>query len=723
MPQIPLPPSANPGSQQARSIGVSRVQADGDAFGAQIAAEELRGARERMGLYEQQGRREVAQIASLGEQSVDNTVRTTHQINNLATRVVGMVGEQLQRDWRLEAEAEMEKLAQNQERRQEGLSPTGDGASVRKGIEGFDDDAQKLLASAKSPYQANIYREGIQRLRFQVERAAVSREVGAIKQKRMDQLATITEGGQVEVLRDPAKLPDVLARTSATIEGANLTATQKSNLLEANRKALYSVAVESYVTGNQFGPAQELLKSDEAIKALGPLESLRAQQRVSKGAEEWAEKQAAAERQRGLMEGLIPLDPTSAEDRKAVDDSFVATGGPRLLTQSDPNAALFVTNVAKKYGVVPKSALSILSAQALNGDIEQRAYAYQTINQVEAVRPGAFKMSGASERVREEADDFRHMTSGMDGLGLDIEDAIARIDEMRSADFQARASARKAEIQDKRNGPLATVDMERELISAFDDAYFSDPVIGNPRDRDVILATAQRTLEHHYIRTGDVDMAKAATVSDMRRTYGLSRLSGDGTARVVRNPIEQRYPAIDGSHDYIREQAAAAIKAETGQDVDPEAIFFENNRATEEALARGGFQTGNPPPYGFYWRAADKDGVVRDQTIPGRLFVPDIAEARQKATDAATGERRERGSSSYYAPHNVIRRAVGAKTLEAESERQVSAAEMEATAKRAEAAAAEATPEPDPKKVERENQQRDLMDLFGFGARAAAGGN
>lgn len=697
MPVIPLPNMASPGQQQARSIPELGVQATGDAFGAGAAEATFRGQTQLMG-------------------NIADAARAESSMWNSAIRgATNIIGEQLQKDWKLEAEAELQALALGQEKRAEGLSASGDGASVRQALEGFDQDAEKLIGNTMVPFKANILREGVQKMRFQTERAAVGREVAAVKQKRIDNLNAIAEAGQVEVLRDPSKLGDVLARTTATIDGANLTAHQRSQALESNRKALYQIALESHVTKNNFGGAQELLRSDEAVAALGPLESLRAQQRVNKGAEEWAERQKAADRQRGLMDGLIPLDPTSSEDRKVVDESFAATDGPRLLTERDPNAATFITNVAQKYGVVPKGAVSILSAQTLNGSPEQRAFAYQTISQVEAVRPGAFTLSGVHARVREEAQDFQFMTTGIGGLGLDVETAIQRIDQRRTPEFAAHAEARKAAIADKRNGPLTAVNMEREMISALDDAWFSNPVVGNPRDRDVIVQVGQRALEDHYVRTGDVDMAKAAAIADVRRTYGVSRLSGDGTPRIVRNPIEQRYPAIDGSHAYVREQAAAVIKAETGQTVDPNTIFFQSVRGTEEALGRGGFQTGNPPPYGFYWRAAGPDGVVRDNTIPGKLFVPDIAGARTVATKAATGDRTARSRPGYYAPHNVIRRVLGAETL---SESEASSAATIETADRARKAEAARKPvAADPAA----DASQDIMDLFGFGARAGGG--
>ena len=178
------------------------MQATGDAFGAGAAEATYRG-----------------QMQLVGN-SADAARAQSHMWNTAIRGVTNLVGQQVQNDWKLEAEANLQALSLNQERRQEGLAATGDGASVRKRLEGFDEDAQKLLDSAASPFQANIYREGLQRMRFQVERNAVSREVAAVKQQRIDRLNAIAEGALIEVLRDPSKLNEVGLADSALQPGS-----------------------------------------------------------------------------------------------------------------------------------------------------------------------------------------------------------------------------------------------------------------------------------------------------------------------------------------------------------------------------------------------------------------------------------------------------------------------------------------------------------------------
>jgi hypothetical protein len=690
MPTIPMPNVGTPGQQQARSIPEFGVQATGDAFGAGAAEATYRG-----------------QTALIG-----NIAQAAKAENSMWNAAIGGIGnavmERVNADLKLEAEAKLHELALGQTKAQSGIEASGDYSSVQKGLEGFDAASQALIDSAKTPKQADWYREGVQKLRFQHEREAVGREVAAIKQARIDNLERISEASQLEVLKDPSRLDAIMASSRSTIEGANLTPHQKSKAIQAQSANLIKIALEARTTRNDFGGAAELLKRDDVIMALGPLDALRAQKSVSKAAVEWQETQDAAARSKRLMEGLEPLDPADKDQRKLVDDAFDKTKGPQLLADMDANAAGFVGNMAKKYGVVPKSAIGILSGQSINGTDDQQIFALQTVAMVETAKPGTFEVSGANARLRAEAEDFRHLTSGLDGQGLDPQTALKRIQEKRTPEFQAKAAARKESIADKRNGPLSAINPEAELVKAFDDSYWGDPAVGNPRDKDVVVGIYRRSLEDHYIRTGDPDMAKAAALADMRKTFGVTRMSGDGTARVVRNPIEQVYPAINGSHDYIREQAAAEIKAATGKTVDPNTIFFENTRDTEVAISRGGFQTGSAPAYGFYWRAKGDDGVVRDQTIPGMTFRPDMNKARAEATTKATTERATKAERDQYAPHMLIRK--GLKKLGVPGLPDDPDARKEAKAA-------------DKLKTETEGQTAasDIMDMFGWGAQVTQG--
>jgi len=344
-----------------------------------------------------------------------------------------------------------------------------------------------------------------------------------------------------------------------------------------------------------------------------------------------------------------------------IDQAYTSTGADRALagtdTQARADAVVSIAAIARRYGVVPAGALTHLQAMAANGSTEQQIFALQAAATIETARPGVFTSTPLHGRLRDEATYFSFLTSGPNGLGLDAAEAHRRIVLTRTPEFQARVEARRALLTGN-NGLTARLITEDSLARTFgDDArapWFSQPGVGNPIDRGVLLQTYRQSFEHHFAATGDEATALAAAQADIRRSYGVTGLSGD-TPRVVRNPIEGQYPAIDGSRDYIRTQLAALILAERGITVRPEHIFFESTPATQQAINRGGLAAGQLPPYAFYWMRPGQDD--RPQTIPGRVFVPDLADARRRALErAAAIEEAARPEPRTLGPRQIVPR-------------------------------------------------------------------
>jgi hypothetical protein len=155
-----------------------------------------------------------------------------------------------------------------------------------------------------------------------------------------------------------------------------------------------------------------------------------------------------------------------------------------------------------------------------------------------------------------------------------------------------------------------------------------------------MLQTYRRAFNESFLQTGNEAIALDDAKRNVQRVYGVTRQHLDGSPRVVRRPIESQYSAIDGSHDWIRKQAADEIKAERGITVKPEDIWFEATPVTEQDISRGGMAHGHPPRYAVYWlKPADADGHRRTDTIAGRSFMPDLAAARQAATERVQSER------------------------------------------------------------------------------------
>lgn len=623
MPVIPLPPASSPGQfqQRAASIPELEVRARPEAFGADVAEETFRG--------------QTAAVSGIA-----SAARAESQMWNAAFQgVIKEAGEWWQRDQRLEAEARLNDLQLGIQRESEadGNAPTGDGSARTRTMATFEEQARALEEGAQTPYQAALYREGIQRLRFQIDRAAVSAEVQAHRAARLEHINTIVSAAEVAIFRDPSTLDTTRERIAASINDAPVTPAQRARLLQEADGRLVQIAIEQYLTANNPAAARALLRVDRNVTALGGLNAARMEARIARAVTEAAERQTAADRNARLLAGTDPIDPANAEHRRLINEAFTATGGPQQLGAMDLNAVTSVATIARRYGLVPPSAISLLQGMLANGTNEQQLFALQAISTIETARPGAFEVTRLHATARAEADDFRFLTTGIGGLGLDPAEALRRIHETRTPEFQGRADARRAMLTGTRG--LLAQRTEAELVRLFDDAYWSDPRIGNPRDAGIMLQTYRSAFERHFIRTGDEPMALAAAKADVQRVYGVTRLSG-AEPRVVRRPIETVYPKINDSHDWIRTQLTELIRQERGITVASADLFIEATRDTELALSRGGPNAGHLPPYAFYWRVRDARGE-RFETIPGRLFTPDANAARTAATEAAESERAE----------------------------------------------------------------------------------
>ena len=541
-------------------------------------------------------------------------------------------------------------------------------------------------------------------------------EVAAHRAARLENINTIVSAAEVEIFRNPGTLDAARERVLATIGEANVTPAQRARMIQEAESRLVQIAIERHLTNNNPGAAQALLGVDRNVTALGGLNAARASARITRAVEEARERAGALQFNEDLRTGRALVDPANQDHRRRVNEWFTTTNGPQQLAAMDTNAVTTVAGFATRYGVVPTSAISILQGMLANGSHEQQIFALQSISTIEASRPGAFENTPLHRTARAEADDFRFLTTGVGGLGLDPAEALRRIHAQRDPAFQERAEARRTLLQAP-DGPLRRR-TEAELVGLFDNSYWTNPAIGNPPDRGVMLSTYQQSFRHHFVRTGDEAMALSAAQADVRRVYGVTNLSGDGS-RVVRRPIELIYPAIGDSrgnmsHEYIRRELVEIIRTERGITVRPEDIFIEANRQTEEAISRGGIAAGHPPPYAFYWRVRDAQGVERFETIPGRMYTPDVAGARRAATEAAEGTRQESGRAARVGRDTTAggpyvgrdRRTPRPLTIDPAIERPVVlGAEIETLFGR------------DRERVVRERRRQSVMDLLGWGAR------
>lgn len=327
-----------------------------------------------------------------------------------------------------------------------------------------------------------------------------------------------------------------------------------------------------------------------------------------------------------IISGAEPVDPGSKADRDTMDKVIKATDIPKRLGDADPAAAGQLTALVKNTGYVPEAAISQLRASAVNGTPEQRTFALETAANILREKPGAFEASDAAKSLRDDAQLYETLTLD---AGISSQDALSRIAELRTPEFAKRKEALKKEVAESGSNSVMAGLSPSDITSDYDGWFTAEPSLGgSPRQAGVVYDTYRNLVKDHYIRTGDIEVAKSMAKKDLKRTYDVSEVTG--TRRLMRHPPEAYYPKIepragkDPSLDYFTEQLQTAVKERAGKDVAASDIFIEPVAQTNDDV-----RSGRLPGYGVVW-FEDRDGVRVMQTAPGMVFRADVKSEREK---------------------------------------------------------------------------------------------
>ncbi len=148
----------------------------------------------------------------------------------------------------------------------------------------------------------------------------------------------------------------------------------------------------------------------------------------------------------------------------------------------------------------------------------------------------------------------------------------------------------------------------------------------NPESEAAIVADYRSVLEEALVdANGDQAAAQDIAKRRFQTIYGTTNYSPLAGNIVVRYPPEKAYPAMpDGSHDYIREQLAEAMKAEG---VEASAFYLQGDADTEKDI-----KAGKPARYQVFY---EQDGKLQRYNLPFYAD-PDAAKAQIKEKQAQT---------------------------------------------------------------------------------------
>ena len=341
------------------------------------------------------------------------------------------------------------------------------------------------------------------------------------------------------------------------------------------------------------------------------------------------------------------LDPTNRDDREAVDTLFnraVQQAGGLDVIEADPNLmATVALSYADQYGIIPDTAASRLRAQAMSGNIDGASNALSIISQVENQEPFAAQRAFSDDLLGDAAV-YANMVAG----GVSPEEAFGQIQASRET---LNTAGRELRTQRARQAMEDLSASRIEVLFNEEDGFFErNPFFdtsSSTAQADAALSTYAQLYEDAYVRFGNPESAEAFAAAAIRRTYGVTRISGQPV--IMKHAPDVYY---GGGGEWMGEQLVAAVGEQLDlTDVDNDQMLSSIQLVSDHRTSVDVGQ-GRAPSYSVVYQR--DDGVM--EALPGRfVFDGDEAleeaererrEANQQELDRAR-ERRLRNAARY----------------------------------------------------------------------------
>ena len=440
-------------------------------------------------------------------------------------------------------------------------------------------------------------------------------------------LTTATQG-----LSEPDAL-EVRARVRAQV---NLLSDERQRQFGAEIAGIENAISAGTATSSTADRIQSLYERS----ALTPAQYGSLRGRLTAMQTERAERLRDAEDVAGALRAGLPLDPSNAKHRKAVDNAFAAeTAGTK---PGDERFAYAALAIARQTRVVP--------AQAA-GWMRQAARSPSPVLTAQAAR-----LYGAIARTAPEA---------VDGLDTDTRALLGTINAMTEAGTAPEEAARTArqitvdaapELLERRRTEWGTLakDSDQALAALVDRDFDPGWFQSAPETTATLAADFNAQAGRYYQRTGDPVLARDLAWRDLKRIYGPSEVNG--VPMLLPFPPERfGVPPAEVRADIAK--ALSMHPQADGSTIDdmmvvPDALTL---RAVSDAL------TGAPVTPSYKLVTKTGDVAVDADGMPLRYQLPDSGELRTRIESARAAEAKAKVDAARVARD---RRAAQRRTLE-----------------------------------------------------------
>jgi|GEM_PF-7116436 len=268
--------------------------------------------------------------------------------------------------------------------------------------------------------------------------------------------------------------------------------------------------------------------------------------------------------------------------------------------------------VWQQTGILTPTGLSALRGDLASNDRTRVRQAVNIAANMLQRNPNAFAGVEGSSEIEKAGLAFNHYVTD---LGISPSEAAARVQRESSPEFQSRVRLTDPQRQEyqrqvSRNGS----DDPRPL--------FNGAAFANPQDEQRARQSFNELIVEEIGNGHDLATARGLAAKRLQRVWGVTR-----GGKVMQYPPEAGYPQINGSHNYLFDDARATVIAETG------GPFRSYSLVPVRGVTDEDFRRGRPPRYRINYSKVGSDGQVVWDTIPG-YWAADVARARTDATRA-----------------------------------------------------------------------------------------
>lgn len=318
------------------------------------------------------------------------------------------------------------------------------------------------------------------------------------------------------------------------------------------------------------------------------------------------------------------FDRYDTEDKNGVGYAYEAVTNGKSIFDQDGAAFNALAYLYDRSRIVPKAAMNEIRAGLNSADPKRMAAAGSVAAYLAGVDAGALSASEGGSEIAKAATTYKHLT---ETLGMTADEAGQRMVDMNDPAKQREAKALLE--SDKVKKKIENINAGK-IGDKFDTWYGANPKMGETAQAEAVMVGEYREIFREAVveSAGDLDLAEKLADDRFSKLYAVTDFSTSGERTLTRMPPELAYPPspVDGTHDYIRQQAIEALGEEG---IQASEVYLQAFGNTEPDV-----RAGRPPQYRLYYREEGSD-ALREFNLP---FVADYGLEQVRAeSDRAQG--------------------------------------------------------------------------------------